>query len=362
MVAVMGFKCGLVGMPNVGKSSIFNLLTSQKIDAKNFPFCTIDPNIATVEVPDERLDKLSVLNSSKSKVNAVIEFVDIAGLIKGASKGEGLGNDFLTHIKNTDAIAHVVRFFVDDDIIHVNGKPNPDSDFSDINSELMLSDITTLESILNRITKSKNSDKDKNILKEEVSNALDKLNNSNFLDKQDLEKVKEFFPDIKMLTQKPMFVIANVNESTSKEEIEKFKGNLPKDITVVEVDVKTETDLNELSNEEKVEFMNEFNITESALSKVVKTGYGLLDLKTFFTSGEKESRAWAAKKYFNAYECSGIIHTDIQKGFIRAETVSYDDYIKSGSEQASKANGVWRQEGKDYIVSEGDVIYFRFNV
>jgi GTP-binding protein YchF len=362
MVAVMGFKCGLVGMPNVGKSSIFNLLTSQKIDAKNFPFCTIDPNIATVEVPDDRLDKLSALNSSKSKVNAVIEFVDIAGLIKGASKGEGLGNDFLTHIKNTDAIAHVVRFFIDDDIIHVNGKPNPDSDFSDINSELMLSDITTLESILNRITKSKNSDKDKNILKDEVSNALDKLNNSNFLDKQDLEKVKEFFPDIKMLTQKPMFVIANVNESTPKEEIEKFKGNLPKDITVVEVDVKTETDLNELSNEEKVEFMNEFNITESALSKIIKTGYGLLDLKTFFTSGEKESRAWAAKKYFNAYECSGIIHTDIQKGFIRAETVSYDDYIKSGSEQASKANGVWRQEGKDYIVTEGDVIYFRFNV
>ena len=358
----MGFKCGLVGMPNVGKSSIFNLLTSQKIDAKNFPFCTIDPNIATVEVPDDRLDKLSALNSSKSKVNAVIEFVDIAGLIKGASKGEGLGNDFLTHIKNTDAIAHVVRFFIDDDIIHVNGKPNPDSDFSDINSELMLSDITTLESILNRITKSKNSDKDKNILKDEVSNALDKLNNSNFLDKQDLEKVKEFFPDIKMLTQKPMFVIANVNESTPKEEIEKFKGNLPKDITVVEVDVKTETDLNELSNEEKVEFMNEFNITESALSKIIKTGYGLLDLKTFFTSGEKESRAWAAKKYFNAYECSGIIHTDIQKGFIRAETVSYDDYIKSGSEQASKANGVWRQEGKDYIVNEGDVIYFRFNV
>ena len=358
----MGFKCGLVGMPNVGKSSIFNLLTSQKIDAKNFPFCTIDPNIATVEVPDERLDKLSILNMSKSKVNAVIEFVDIAGLIKGASKGEGLGNDFLTHIKNTDAIAHVVRFFIDDDIIHVNGKPNPDSDFSDINSELMLSDITTLESILNRVTKSKNSDKEKNILKDEVSNALDKLNNSNFLDKTDLEKVKEFFPDIKMLTQKPMFVIANVNENTSETEVEKFKGNLPNDITVVEVDVKTETDLNELSNEEKTEFMKEFNITESALSKIIKTGYSLLDLKTFFTSGEKESRAWAAKKYFNAYECSGIIHTDIQKGFIRAETVSYDDYIKSGSEQASKANGVWRQEGKDYIVTEGDVIYFRFNV
>ena len=358
----MGFKCGLVGMPNVGKSSIFNLLTSQKIDAKNFPFCTIDPNIATVEVPDDRLDQLSKLNSSKNKVNAVIEFVDIAGLIKGASKGEGLGNDFLTHIKNTDAIAHVVRFFIDDDIIHVNGKPNPSSDFSDINSELMLSDITALENMLNRIIKSKNSEKDKNILKDEVSHALDKLNNSKFLDKKDLEKVKDFFPDVKMLTQKPMFVIANVNEQTTRDEIEEFKLQLSDDMKIVEVDVKIETDLNELSNEEKTEFMSEFDISESALSKIIKTGYSLLDLKTFFTSGEKESRAWAAKKYYNAHECSGIIHTDIQKGFIRAETVSYEDYIRCGSEQASKTNGVWRQEGKDYIVNEGDVIYFRFNV
>ena len=324
----MGFKCGLVGMPNVGKSSIFNLLTSQKIDAKNFPFCTIDPNIATVEVPDDRLDQLSKLNSSKNKVNAVIEFVDIAGLIKGASKGEGLGNDFLTHIKNTDAIAHVVRFFIDDDIIHVNGKPNPSSDFSDINSELMLSDITALENMLNRIIKSKNSEKDKNILKDEVSHALDKLNNSKFLDKKDLEKVKDFFPDVKMLTQKPMFVIANVNEQTTRDEIEEFKLQLSDDMKIVEVDVKIETDLNELSNEEKTEFMSEFDISESALSKIIKTGYSLLDLKTFFTSGEKESRAWAAKKYYNAHECSGIIHTDIQKGFIRAETVSYEDYIK----------------------------------
>jgi GTP-binding protein YchF len=358
----MGFKCGLVGMPNVGKSSIFNLLTSQKIDAKNFPFCTIDPNVATVEVPDERLDKLSDLNSSKSKINAVIEFVDIAGLIKGASKGEGLGNDFLTHIRNTDAIAHVVRFFIDEDIIHVNGKPNPESDFNDINTELILSDITSLESVMNRITKCKVSEKEKLTLKEEATQALDKLNANTFLEKNDLEKVQETFPDIKLLTQKPMFVIANINEDTSKDELEKFKANIAKNIKVVEVNVKVETDLNELTSEEKKEFMEEFGIDESALSKIIKSGYSLLDLKTFFTSGEKESRAWAAKKYFNAQECSGIIHTDIQKGFIRAETVSYNDYIESGSEQASKANGVWRQEGKDYIVQEGDVIYFRFNI
>lgn len=358
----MGFKCGLVGMPNVGKSSIFNLLTSQKIDAKNFPFCTIDPNVATVEVPDERLDKLSDLNSSKSKINAVIEFVDIAGLIKGASKGEGLGNDFLTHIRNTDAIAHVVRFFIDEDIIHVNGKPNPESDFNDINTELILSDITTLESVMNRITKSKMSEKEKLTLKEEATQALDKLNANTFLEKNDLEKVQETFPDVKLLTQKPMFVIANINEDTSKDELDKFKNNIAKNIKFVEVNVKVETDLNELTSEEKKEFMEEFGINESALSKIIKSGYSLLDLKTFFTSGEKESRAWAAKKYFNAQECSGIIHTDIQKGFIRAETVSYNDYIESGSEQASKANGVWRQEGKDYIVQEGDVIYFRFNI
>jgi len=358
----MGFKCGLVGMPNVGKSSIFNLLTSQEIDAKNFPFCTIDPNIATVEVPDDRLDKLSDLNSSKNKIRAVIEFVDIAGLIKGASKGEGLGNDFLTHIRNTDAIAHVVRFFIDDDIIHVNGKPNPKEDFNDINSELILSDIATLEGLLNRITKSKLTDKEKLLLKDHTTKALDLLNTNKFLEKNDLEKVLENFPDIKLLTQKPMFVIANINEDTTQEEIDAFKKLIPKNIELLQVNVKVETDLNDLSVEDQKEFMNEFGIEESALSKIIKTGYSLLDLKTFFTSGEKESRAWAAKKYFNAQECSGIIHTDIQKGFIRAETVSYDDYVASGSEQASKSNGVWRQEGKDYIVKEGDVIYFRFNI
>lgn len=358
----MGFKCGLVGMPNVGKSSIFNLLTSQKIDAKNFPFCTIDPNIATVEVPDERLLRLTELNKSKSTVNAVIEFVDIAGLIKGASKGEGLGNDFLSHIKNTDAIAHVVRFFIDDDIIHVNGKPNPLQDFNDINVELILSDITTIEQLEKRVSKYKTSDKHKLEMKTEIEFAKNKLNETKFLDKEDLIKTLSEFPDVSFLTQKPMFVIANINESTSKNDMQTFIDSLPNHVNLVEINVKVETDLNELEEDERIEFMSEFNIDESALSKIIKTGYDLLELKTFFTSGEKESRAWAAKKYFNAHECSGIIHTDIKKGFIRAETVSYDDYISSGGEQEAKASGFWRQEGKDYIVKEGDVIYFRFNI
>ena len=355
----MSFKCGLVGMPNVGKSSIFNLLTKQSISAENYPFCTIDPNNAFVEVPDARLKELAEINKSKRVINAAIEFVDIAGLIKGASEGEGLGNEFLSHIMKTDVIAHVVRFFQDDDVIHVNGSPNPLSDFQDINLELILSDITVTQKYLNNLKKSKRPIKNKIELINDIELLLKHLSNEKparvFQYTDNLSELT----DLKLLTNKPMFVIANVDENIK--DIDKFRADNEVEM-IVPINAVVEQEIASLNREEQQIFLQDLGMKETALERIIKTGYDLLGLKTFFTSGEKESRAWAAKKNFNASECSGIIHSDIEKGFIRAETISYDDYIKFGGEQGSKNNGVWRQEGKDYLVQEGDVIYFRFNV
>jgi len=355
----MSFKCGLVGMPNVGKSSIFNLLTKQSISAENYPFCTIDPNNAYVEVPDARLKELAEINNSKRVINAAIEFVDIAGLIKGASEGEGLGNEFLSHIMKTDVIAHVVRFFQDDDVIHVNGSPNPLSDFQDINLELILSDITVTQKYLNNLKKSKRPIKNKIELINDIELLLKHLSNEKparvFQYTDNLSELT----DLKLLTNKPMFVIANVDENIK--DIDKFRADNEVEM-IVPINAVVEQEIASLNREEQQIFLQDLGMKETALERIIKTGYDLLGLKTFFTSGEKESRAWAAKKNFNASECSGIIHSDIEKGFIRAETISYDDYIKFGGEQGSKNNGVWRQEGKDYLVQEGDVIYFRFNV
>jgi len=358
----MGFKCGLIGMPNVGKSSIFNLLTSQKIPANNYPFCTIDPNVAYVKVPDVRLDKLAKINKSEKVVNASIEFVDIAGLIKGASKGEGLGNEFLNHINNTDVIAHVVRFFKDDEIIHVKGDLNPDNDFDDINSELILADINRIEKYIIRIEKSRVEQKLKNLIVEELNLLLKHLNDGYFASSFQFSEDILQLNDLTLLTNKPMFIIANVNNNTSQSDLTDFQNKLDSEIKLITIDVRTEQDIFELDDKEKQEFLKEMSDNTCALDKIINTGYKLLKFKTFFTSGSKETRAWSAKKDFNARDCSGIIHTDIQKGFIRAETVAYDEYIKHNGEQGSKNSGVWRQEGKDYIVKEGDVIYFRFNV
>ena len=358
----MGFKCGLVGMPNVGKSSIFNLLTKQKIPDDNYPFCTIDPNIAFVEVPDQRLDSLADINKSENVVRASIEFVDIAGLIKGASKGEGLGNEFLSHINSTDVIAHVVRFFRDDDILHVKENYTPYEDFQDINLELILSDLNTIAKYLEKLKKSKIPPKDKDILISQLEDLTNHLSNDNFASSFSFSDELSSLNDLKLLTKKKMFVIANINEKIEKEEIIDFKKKLSNDIHLVTIDVKMEQDIADLDIEDQEIFLKEMELTESALSRIIKKGYELLGLKTFFTSGPKETRAWAAKKDFNARECSGIIHTDIQKGFIRAETVSYADYVSNKGEQGSKNSGVWRQEGKDYMVQEGDVIYFRFNI
>ena len=358
----MGFKCGLVGMPNVGKSSIFNLLTQQKIAADNYPFCTIDPNIAYVEVPDDRLNSLANVNKSKNIINASIEFVDIAGLIKGASKGEGLGNEFLSHINTTDVIAHVVRFFRDDDILHVKDTFSPLEDFQDINLELILADLNTLTKYLDRIKKGKMSQKEKDVLICQIQDLIDHLSNDNFASSFVFNDELSSLTDLKLLTKKPMFVIANVNDKTDDKEIEEFENNIGKDIHIVKIDVRSEQDISDLEPDDQVVFLKDMGLKESALTRIIRKGYELLGLKTFFTSGPKETRAWAAKKDFNARECSGIIHTDIQKGFIRAETVSYTDYIENNGEQGSKTSGVWRQEGKDYMVQEGDVIYFRFNI
>ena len=358
----MGFKCGLVGMPNVGKSSIFNLLTKQSIPANNYPFCTIDPNNAFVEVPDERLSKLSKINNSKKTINAAIEFVDIAGLIKGASKGEGLGNEFLSHINSVDVIAHVVRFFEDKDIIHVKGSINPIDDFNDINLELILSDLNQVTKYLDRINKKKMEQKEKNRLSELLSSLIMHLEEEKFV--SSFDNIEELYknPDLKLLTSKPMFIIANIDDGYDKEILSAFKNTLSENQKFIVIDTKIEQEISELSPEEQFEFLKELEISDTALNQIIQTGYQLLGLKTFFTSGEKETKAWSAKKEFNAGQCSGIIHTDIERGFIRAETVSYNDYISHNGEQGSKDNGVWRQEGKDYIVNEGDVIYFRFNV
>jgi hypothetical protein len=356
----MSFKCGLVGMPNVGKSSIFNLLTEQKIPANNYPFCTIDPNIAYVQVPDKRLNALGETNKSENIVNASIEFVDIAGLIKGASKGEGLGNEFLGHINSTDVIAHVVRFFKDKEVIHVKDNYTPLEDFEDINLEL--ADIGTLEKYLERFKKSKTDPKEKEILSTEMAALLNHLSEDNFASSFIFSEELAALNDLKLLTKKPMFVIGNINEQSDQKEIDEFRKQISSDIQFVTIDVGMEQDITELDENDQEEFLKDLGLTESALSRIISAGYKLLGLKTFFTSGPKETRAWAAKKGFNARECSGIIHTDIKKGFIRAETVAYSDYIKYDGDQGSKTAGVWRQEGKDYMVEEGDVIYFRFNV
>jgi len=363
----MGVKCGIVGLPNVGKSTLFNALTKAGIQAENYPFCTIEPNVGIVPIPDPRQDKLAEIVVPEKTIPTTMEFVDIAGLVAGASKGEGLGNKFLANIRETDAIVHVVRCFEDDDVVHVAGKINPLDDVEVIDTELALADMDSIEKAIHRYTKvAKSGDKDakaKLVVLDKVKAQLDegKAVRALDLDEDAQAMLHEFF----LLTNKPTMYIANVAEDGFENNpmLDKVIAHAEAEgSVVVPVCAAMEAEMVELEDDDLKEFLSELGLEEPGLNRVIRAGYSLLNLQTYFTAGVKEVRAWTVKVGATAPEAAGVIHTDFQKGFIRAEVMAYEDFVANNGEQGCKEAGKLRLEGKEYIVQDGDVMHFRFNV
>ena len=354
----MSLSIGIVGLPNVGKSSLFTALTKKSGFAANYPFATIEPNVGLVPVPDKRLDGLAAIDNPAKIVPATVEFVDIAGLVAGASQGEGLGNKFLANIRETDAICEVVRFFSDPNVEHVSKKVDPQSDVETIKTELILADIGTLEKAMPRLEKEGKRYKEKAINFATAQKVLEGLNEGKRALQLDLsEEEQEAIRELCLLTMKPMLYIANVDEDKVAAELPKIDGQVP-----VPISAKIEADLAELDPEEAAVFMEELGLDESGLSRLIREAYKLLGLQSYFTSGETETRAWTIPVGAKAPQAAGVIHSDFERGFIKAETASYEDYVALGGEKGCRDAGKLRQEGKDYVVQDGDVMHFKFNV